>query len=124
LAVALSLVLAACGPEQPRAQSEAPTGAYQSQPTPGASQSRSTPGASQTTGVVLGVDSPALGQVDGFELLTEEGTVLAFDTSELAFDPDFPASHVTEHQVLGDPVKVTYRADGDRLVVTRLEDAE
>jgi hypothetical protein len=78
----------------------------------------------QETGVVVSIDSPALGQVDGFELLTEEGTVLVFDTTELQFDPDFPASHVTEHQVLGDPVRVTYRIDGDRLVVSHLEDGE
>jgi hypothetical protein len=81
------------------------------------------PGPSQETGVVVSVDSPALGQVDGFELLTEEGTVLAFDTTELTFDPDFPASHIAEHQVLGEPIRVTYRADGERRVVTELDDA-
>jgi hypothetical protein len=90
----LLLGLAACGPSQP-----------------------------QQTGVVLRVDSPALGQVDSLDLLTKEGTVLTFDTTELAFSPDFPPSHVAEHQVLGEPIRVTYRTDGDRLVATQLEDA-
>jgi hypothetical protein len=107
LTASLALVLSACGLI-----------------TGGPSQPQETLSQSQETGVVVSLDSPALGQVDGFELLTQEGTILAFDTTELEFDPDFPASHVAEHQVLGDPVRVTYRADGDRLVVTQLEDAE
>ena len=93
-ALALALLLTACGPSQ-----------------------------SQETGVVLSVDSPALGQVDGFELLTEAGKTLTFDTTELQFDPEFPSPHIAEHQVLGEPIRVSYRTDGDRLVVIKLEDA-
>lgn len=77
----------------------------------------------QATGIVLSVDSPALGRVDSFELLTEDGAVLEFDTSDLPFRPEFPAPHLAEHQVLGDRIVVTYRTEADRLVVTQLDDA-
>ena len=77
----------------------------------------------QETGIVLRVDSPALGRVDAFELLTTEGERLLFDTTELGFRPEFPAPHLSEHQVLGDHILVTYRRDGERLVVTQLDDA-
>ena len=76
----------------------------------------------QQTGVVIDVDSPALGQVDSFELLTAEGETVVFDTSELRFRSEFPASHLTEHKVIGDRIVVTYRQDGERLVVTQLDD--
>ncbi len=76
----------------------------------------------QATGIVVSVDSPALGQVDAFELLTQEGETLTFDTSELRFRSEFPASHLFEHQVIGDDIVVTYKHDGARLVVTQLDD--
>jgi len=76
----------------------------------------------QETGIVLSVDSPALGRVDSFELLNEEGDVLTFDTSALRFRPEFPAPHLSEHQVLADRIVVTYRLEGDRRIVTQLDD--
>ena len=76
----------------------------------------------QETGIVLEVESPALGRVDSFRLLTTEGQTLTFDTTSLAFRREFPASHLNEHQVIGDLIVVTYRQDGDRLVVTQLDD--
>jgi len=76
----------------------------------------------QATGRVMSVDSPAFGRVDGFVLATDDGQ-LTFDTSELAFQPEFPAVHLNEHRMLGSPVVVTYRRDGERLVVTKLDDA-
>ena len=76
----------------------------------------------QETGVVVGVDSPALGQVDSFELLTTDGETVVFDTRELRFRPEFPASHLMEHRVIGDRIVVTYKQDGERLVVTQLDD--
>ncbi len=76
----------------------------------------------QETGIVIAVDSPALGRVDGFELLTPGGEKLTFDTSALEFRPEFPAPHLAEHKVLGDQIVVTYKTDGDRLLVTRLDD--
>ncbi len=77
----------------------------------------------QAIGVVYDIDSPSLGRVDGFELLTGDGQILTFDTSELPFQPEFPAAHLSEHQALGDPIRVTFRRAGDRLVVTDLDDA-
>ena len=76
----------------------------------------------QETGIVISVDSPAFGRVDGFELLTPDGRTVAFDTTELAFRPEFPAPHLNEHRLLADPIVVTYRTDGDRQVVTQLDD--
>ena len=76
----------------------------------------------QQVGIVYSVDSPALGQVDGFELLGRTADILTFDTTELRFRPEFPAAHLSEHQVLSDPIEVTYRTEGDRLVVTQLDD--
>lgn len=78
----------------------------------------------QETGVVLDIDSPALGRVDNFVLLDGEGQRLTFDTSALEFRPEFPAPHLAEHRVIGDQIIVTYRVDGDRLVVTRLDDKD
>ncbi len=78
----------------------------------------------QETGVVLEVDSPALGRVDSFVLLTSEGERLTFDTTELEFRSEFPAPHLAEHRVIGDRIVVTYKTDGDRLVVTQLDDED
>lgn len=76
----------------------------------------------QQHGVVIEVDSPALGRVDSFTLLTPEGEMLDFDTTEMEFRAEFPVSHLNEHKVLGDRIEVTFRQDGDRLVVTQLDD--
>jgi hypothetical protein len=78
----------------------------------------------QETGIVVEVESPALGRVDSFRLLTTGGQVLTFDTSSLAFRAEFPAAHLIEHQVIGDLIVVTYRQDGQRLVVTQLDDGD
>ena len=77
----------------------------------------------QETGIVVGVESPTLGRVDSFQLLSTEGQMLTFDTTSLAFRPEFPAAHLIEHQVIGDLIVVTYREDGQRLVVTQLDDS-
>ncbi len=76
----------------------------------------------QQTGIVVGVDSPGLGRVDSFELITLEGETLVFDTSELQFRSEFPAPHLAEHKIIGDQIVVTYKADGGRLIVTQLDD--
>ena len=77
----------------------------------------------QETGIVIDVDSPALGRVDGFELATLEGQTLDFDTTELEFRSEFPPSHLAEHRLLADHITVTYKLDDGRLVVTQLDDA-
>jgi hypothetical protein len=73
-------------------------------------------------GLVVTVDSPTFGRVDGFELRTDEGEIVAFDTTEMEFRPEFPAAHLADHQRMAEPVRVTYRRDGDRRIVVRLAD--
>ena len=73
-------------------------------------------------GVVIEADSPGLGQVDSFVLVTGDGERLTFDTTELEVRSEFPASHLTEHKVIGDVIEVTYKTDGDRFIVTQLDD--
>ena len=73
-------------------------------------------------GLVVTVDSPSIGRVDGFELRTDDGEILTFDTTEMEFRPEFAAAHVAEHQRMAEPVRVTYRRDGDRRIVVRLAD--
>ena len=73
-------------------------------------------------GLVVSVDSPSLGRVDSFELRTEDGDILTFDTTDLEFRRDFPAAHLGEHMRLAQAVRVTYRRDGERRVVVRLAD--
>jgi hypothetical protein len=82
------------------------------------------PGEQEAVGLVMTVDAPAHGRVDGFELMTRDGTRLTFDTTDMAPDPDFPVAHLSEHLALAAPIRVTYRADGERLVVTGLADAD
>ncbi len=77
----------------------------------------------QQTGIVVGVDSPGLGRVDSFQLLTSGGDTLTFDTSSLEFRSEFPAAHLAEHQIIGDRILVTFKQHADRLVVTQLDDA-
>jgi hypothetical protein len=55
-------------------------------------------------------------------LLDGAGERLTFDTTELEFRSEFPASHLAEHKVIGDVIEVTYKTDGDRLIVTQLDD--
>jgi hypothetical protein len=76
----------------------------------------------QETGVVIHVEAPSLGRVDSFELLTSTGERLIFDTTELEFRPEFPAPHLAEHRIIGDDIVVTYKADGERLIATQLDD--
>ena len=76
-------------------------------------------------GLVIEVvgDSPA--DIEAFTMRTPQGEQLRF--SLVATDvghAGFPATHLREHQALAQPVRVTYRVEGDVNVVVRLEDAE
>jgi len=108
------------GSEAPDCPTVMPSSASDEHP---ASTASLPPAALQASGIVLSVDSPALGRVDSFVLLTNEGEQLTFSTSELPFDAAFPVSHIAEHQMTTDPVKVTYIVAGDRLRVVALADA-
>jgi hypothetical protein len=76
------------------------------------------------TGLVVAIDSPVLGTVHGFDLRAEDGRMLVFDTRSLAFGEGFPAAHLSEHLALAEPILVTYRVEGGRNVVVRLDDAD
>ncbi len=78
--------------------------------------------ASPAVGVVLHVDSPGLGQVTDFTLLTGGREVL-FTMGTLEDALDFPAAHLAEHVASSEPVRVYFRVVGPQLVVYRLEDA-
>jgi hypothetical protein len=75
------------------------------------------------TGIVVTVDSPSPGVVDGFVLRTDGGATIAFSTRTTQFDRvGFPPQHLREHQALASPVRVTYRAADGVNEVVKLED--
>jgi len=136
LAAALSAVLglAACA--------GAPTGSLSVTPGPNAVASlvpaeEGTPGpsvapsdapapaaglASPARGIVLHVDSPSLGKVTDFTLLTDDNTQVVFKVGVIENGAAFPAAHLTEHMAASQPVLVYFRVEGADLVVYRLED--
>jgi len=82
------------------------------------------PPASPIEGVVVAVSSPSFGQVTSFELRLEDGSRLQFRVGTLENVTEFPPSHLAEHQVTSDPVRVSFHVeDGGSLVAYRLEDA-
>jgi hypothetical protein len=82
------------------------------------------PGRSSEAGVVIAVDASAPGQVDGFTLRTEAGEELDFSIGSLELDGGaFPAQHLQEHLVTGEPVAVAFETDGAVRVAKRLVDA-
>jgi hypothetical protein len=82
------------------------------------------PVTSPVTGVLLSVDAQGLAEVKGFTLRTDGGREVAFVIGTLENPVDFPPGHLAEHLATSSQVRVFFRADGDRLVVYRLEDAE
>ena len=76
------------------------------------------------TGIVTGVSSTSLVNVDGFQLRTSDGRTITFSTKDLPYrDEGFPVQHLREHQALVDPVMVTYRITHGRNEVVKLQDA-
>ena len=78
---------------------------------------------SPVVGVVVAVDSPSLGQVNGFALQTTDGSAFDFDMGTLENPTDFSPSHLTEHMATSAPIRVFYRLENGKPVVYRLEDA-
>ena len=77
------------------------------------------------TGLVVAIDSAAVGQVHGFTLRTADGEELRFDTRDTRFDAaGFPPQHLQEHRALAEPVRVTYHVREGVNHVVKLEDAE
>jgi hypothetical protein len=79
--------------------------------------------ASPIEGVITNVVSAGLDQVTEFTLRTGDGTLLRFRIGDLENGVEFPPGHLTEHQATSDPIRVTFRVEGDELIATRLEDA-
>ena len=75
--------------------------------------------------MLLDVVSPGIQQVDGFTLRTDAGQLLTFVTA-----PDFNAGgahamtpgHMRQHMALAEPVTVTYRDEGARLIALSATD--
>jgi hypothetical protein len=76
-------------------------------------------------GIVTDIDTLGVGRVQGFTLRTQDGTELAFAIeggTDLA-GGGWPPDHLQEHRATATGVAVVYRMDGERRVVTRLDDA-
>ena len=82
------------------------------------------PQGDQVVGIVTSIDSEGLTNVRSFTLRTQDGRDETFAIGTLENGAEFPPGHLAEHQALGSPIRVWYRADGDAKVAFRLEDAE
>ena len=91
---------------------------------PSVATSPSSPPASPIEGVVTSVESGGLNEVASFDLRTADGSTWTFEIGELENAAEFPPGHLREHMATSTPVRVTFEVDGDRLLVTRLEDAD
>jgi hypothetical protein len=77
--------------------------------------------------VLVDVQSPSLQQVDSFVVRTDDGRELEFTPA-----PNFNAGvehamspgHMRQHMALADPVAVTFRDEGGRLVALSATDAD
>lgn len=82
------------------------------------------PGTTSIDGVIVGVQSTGLTNVQSFDLRATDGQQLRFGLGQLENGVQFPPGHLAEHQLTAVPVRVWYRtaADGGLLAI-RLEDA-
>ena len=71
-------------------------------------------------GVVVNMQAASFLQIGSFTLRTNDGQIV-----ELAVEGDvgITPGHMREHMSLAEPVAVTVRYEGDRVVATRVEDA-
>jgi hypothetical protein len=82
------------------------------------------PPTSPVEGVVTKVESTGLNEVASFDLRTANGTIYTFEIGDLENPVDFPPGHLREHMATSSLVRVFFDVDGDRFLVTRLEDAD
>ena len=82
------------------------------------------PPSSPIVGVVIDVESSGLNEVSSFVLRTDDGTTYTFEIGDLENAAEFPPGHLREHMATSSPVRVFFDVDGDRLLVTRLEDGD
>lgn len=79
---------------------------------------------SSATGIVVAIRHDGPLSVSSFDLRTIDGQILTFDVGPLDLGSQgFDAAHLTVHLATSQPVKVSYRHEGDRMVATRLSDA-
>jgi hypothetical protein len=82
------------------------------------------PGDRTATGLVTDIRDRSLTEVDRFTLRASDGQVAEYHVGRLTLDAtSFPAGHLREHQLLNQPVLVTYREEGGERVAVRLQDA-
>jgi hypothetical protein len=78
---------------------------------------------SPVDGVVVAVDSAALGQVKAFTLRLRDASSVTLTLGALENATEFSPSHLAEHQASSVPVRAFYRLENGAPVVYRLEDA-
>jgi hypothetical protein len=77
-------------------------------------------------GVLLDVVSPSIQQVDSFTLRTDDGRELSFLAAadfNKGVSHVMTPGHMRQHMALADPVLVTYREDGGKLIALSATDA-
>ncbi len=95
---------------------------------PGSSSQATAPAGSDApespvAGVVTSIDATGLTEVHGFTLRTVSGQDLTFVMGKLENGDEFPVGHLNEHLAAAAPVLVSFKDEGGKLVVYRLEDA-
>ena len=79
------------------------------------------PATQSIRGQVLQVDARSLLELEALELLDGNGVTWRFEGRGIAI-PGFAPSHLNEHKLLGQPVEVFYRREGDALVLRNITD--
>jgi hypothetical protein len=92
-------------------------------PSPAASPAKTPKGTAKPPKTPPPAASPAPSKVKGFTLLTTAGDTLTFVLGELDNIEDFPPDSLYDRMSTEDPIRVDFTIDGDRLVVTHIEDA-
>jgi hypothetical protein len=78
---------------------------------------------SPVVGVVVAVDTPSLGKVNGFDLRLDDGSVVSLKVGTLENPTQFSPSHLLTHEATSVPIRAFYRLQDGAPVVYRLEDA-
>jgi hypothetical protein len=78
---------------------------------------------SPVVGVVISVDTPSLGKVNGFDLRLADGSTLALRVGVLENATQFSPSHLLAHEATSVPIRAFYRLENGAPIVYRLEDA-
>jgi hypothetical protein len=78
---------------------------------------------SPLVGVVVAVDTPSLGKVNGFDLRLDDGSVVTLKVGTLENPTQFSPSHLLSHEATSVPIRAFYRLENGAPVVYRLEDA-